>query len=536
MSRDLPQDNFDWPDAGKYPRSIRFHFSLYVAGVILILMITTSFIVSEKYASVVTRSIVERLLVQARSYSNSATKHLLTTGSPDVLMLNSICRRLSDESDDIYWAGIVDSKGKLIAHTDVRQIASAGKLQSWQTSGGRELLKLDEAYTVVRDTVRIRVPIREHQLTLGHLELAASAAPIRKARTQSLLTMASITLAVLLLGLPLTLLLMHRKLKPITIITEHLRNTKLGDLKIEIPIKTRNEFGYLADTLRVMGHKVHEAQLQTVERERMAKELEIARDIQTSILPKSFPEGAEFETFGIYQSAKEVGGDYFDFIEIDSDRIGFLVADVSGKSLPGMLVMLLTRDLVRQASRYVTDPAQLLNHVNRGLRPDIRKGMFVTMFFGVLNKRTGRLEFASAGHNPLLHVSSVDGSVTQYRPKGYPLGLMPPEQFFERIEPASLILKPGDMLVQFTDGINEAHDGEGQEFGMERFVSSLEPSGDKSPRQLVESVIDAHQRFVGNAEQYDDITLVAVKWRGVGADTSRLDTGNRKYEHEDQNA
>ena len=536
MSRDLQQDNFEWPDAGRYPRSIRFHFSLYVAGVILILMITTSFIISEKYATVVTRSVVERLLVQARSYSNSATKHLLTTESPDVLMLSSICRRLSDESKDIYWAAIVDSKGELLAHTDVRLIASAGRLPGWRTSGEQELLKPDEAYTVVRDTVRIRVPIQEHQLTLGHLELAASAAPIRKARTQSLVTMASITLAVLLLGLPLTMFLMHRKLKPIAVITEHLRNTKLGDLDIDIPIKTRNEFGYLADTLRVMGHKVHEAQILTVERERMAKELEIAREIQSSILPKSFPEGVEFETFGFYQSAREVGGDYFDFIQIDSDRVGFLVADVSGKSLPGMLVMLLTRDIVRQASRYVADPAQLLHQVNRELRPDIRKGMFVTMFFGVLNKLTGRLEFASAGHNPLLHVSSGDGNITRYRPKGYPLGLMPPDQFFERIEPASLILSPGDILVQYTDGINEAHDGEGQEFGMDRFVSSLESNGGKSPRQVVESVIGAHKKFVGDTEQYDDITLVAVKWRGAGADTSEQDAGNHQHERQNQNA
>ena len=536
MNRDDSQAAYEWPDAKKYPRSIRFHISLYVAGVILLLMIVSSFIVSEKYASVVTRSIVEQLLAQARSYSSSAAKHFLTTDSPDVLMLNNICRRLSDESKYIYWAAITDAKGDLVAHTDVRQIASVGRLPKWPTSGEQELLRDDEAYTVVRDTVRIRVPIRERQLTVGQLELAASAAPIRLARRQALITMTSITLAVLLLGLPLTMLLMHRKLRPISVITEHLRNTKLGNLDINIPIETKNEFGYLADTLWVMGHKVREAQLATVERERMAKELEIAHEIQASILPKSFPEGPEFETYGFYQSAREVGGDYFDFIEIDSEHIGFLVADVSGKSLPGMLVMLLTRDIVRQASRHITDPARLLNHVNRELRPDIRKGMFVTMFFGVLNRVTGRFEFASAGHNPLLHAASADGSVSTFRPKGYPLGLMPPKQFDERIEPASLTLKEGDILVQFTDGINEAQDGNGEEFGMDRFVSTLGRAGELSPRQVVESVMNTHNDFVGSADQYDDITLVAVKWRGKAADNSTEGTGQYSYERQKQNA
>lgn len=535
MDHNVQSDAGEWPDAKRYPKSIRFQFSLYVAVIILVLMITTSVIVTEKYASAVTRGIVERLLAQARSCSGSAGKHLLTADEPDALMLNNICRRLSDDSNDIYWAAIADSKGELVAHTDVRQIASVGRLPTWNTTGEQELLRLDEAYTVANDTVRIKVPIRERQLIVGQLELAASAEPIKSSRTQSLVTMASVTLVVLLLGLPLTMILTHRKLRPVSVITEHLRNTKLGDLNIDIPIKTRNEFGYLADTLRVMGQKVKEAQLQTVEQERMAKELEIAREIQANILPKTFPKSAQYESFGFYQSAKEVGGDYFDFIEIDSQRLGLLVADVSGKSLPGMLVMLLTRDIVKQMSQHISDPAQLLGRVNRELRPNIKRGMFVTMFFGILDHSKGRFEFASAGHNPLLYISAIDGSVNQYKPKGFPLGLMPPEQFDKRIEVDSVNLMPGDVLVQYSDGINEARNSEGEEFGMDRFMSSLRQNGHYSADKTVESLMNAHDEFVGSAPQYDDITLVAVKWHGHTIDNGSGEKGEDRYEHQHQN-
>ncbi len=534
MNHSTAEQGSDWPDAKMYPKSIRAHFAFYVAIIIVAMMVITSVIVSEMYASAVTQGIVERLLSQARSYSGSAAKPLLTGESPDALMLNSLCRKLSDDSEDIYWSAITDSDERLVAHTDVRQITSLGQLPNWNTAGEQDLLRLDEAYALANDTVRIRVPIRDHQLVVGQLELAASAEPIRVARTQSLITMASVGLAVLLLGLPLTMFLTHRKLRPIATIAEHLQNTKPGDLNIDIPIESRDEFGYLADTLHIMGKKVTDAQLQVVERERMAKELEIAREIQANILPKTFPGNARLESCGFYKSAKEVGGDYFDFIEIDSDRLGVLVADVSGKSLPGMLVMLLTRDIVRQQSRSIGNPAELLCRVNQELLPNIRRGMFVTMFYGVLNHTTGVFDFASAGHNPLLYVAANDHKISQFSPKGFPLGLMPPKQFDQRLTLESLKLKDGDVLVQYSDGINEAQNAAGEEFGMDRFVNSVLHGSNLPVEEIVGGVMAGLDEFVAAAPQYDDITLMALKWHLQSAENSLAvdPEGNHEDRHQ----
>lgn len=531
MSNNEPIQTGKWPDLKNYPRSMRLHFSIFVGAIILTLMTITGVVVSEKHASTMTAAVVERLMAQARSYSSSAGKHFLTADGPDALMLNNICRKLSDESPDIYWAVIADSTKKMIAHTDVRKVASVGRLPHWQGTQTWEWLRPNESYSVAGDTIRINVPILERGLVIGQLELAASSESIRTARMQSLITMGSIAVIVLLIGLPLTTFLTHRKLRPISVITEHLRATKPDNPLIDIPLNTKDEFGYLADTLRIMGDQVREAQREAIERERMAKELEIARDIQANILPKSFPKGNKIESFGYYESARQVGGDYYDFFELDSRRLGFLVADVSGKSLPGMLVMLLTRDIVRQAVANVSNPAELLKEVNRELKPNIRRGMFVTMFFGILDRETGRFDFACAGHNPLLQVPSNGGKVAQYKPDGFPLGLMAPEQFDKQIKTESISLAPGDTLIQYTDGINEAQNSNQEEFGMERFVATFEQSRASTIRDLVESAMTEHRSFVGSADQYDDITLVAVKWLPDATDMKSGDVNDGKYEH-----
>jgi sigma-B regulation protein RsbU (phosphoserine phosphatase) len=261
-----------------------------------------------------------------------------------------------------------------------------------------------------------------------------------------------------------------------------------------------------------LGKRLDDARSQIIEKERLSKELEIAREIQLSILPRSVPRDDRMVCSVAYRSAKEVGGDYYDFLRIDDRRIGMLVADVSGKSLPGMLVMLMTRDIVRSVSRRADDPAEILALVNAELQPNMRRGTFVTMFLGILDRETGSFEFASAGHNPLI-VMRKKGSVAEViKTKGYPLGMMADAVFRSRIESARLDLGPECWLIQYTDGINEAINVQSEEYGMTRFLQALESRTESTAEELVQTVMAAHEHFVGDAHQHDDITLLAVKW------------------------
>ncbi len=508
----------DWPEPKQFKRSIRLEFSLYVSSIIFLLMLASGYFMTSRYVNTVTRAEVEKLLIQARSYSGPAAKLIISTNGPDALLLNNVCQRLASDNPDIYWVGIADRDGKFLAHTDIKKVISGATLSVIASDQFRDMVRGGEAFDVASDTIHITVPINEGDILVGRLTLASSANQISAARKQSFVTVITITIVLLLIGLPATMALLHKKLRPIKQITDSLKHVDFDKISFDIPVTVRNEFGYLSETLRVMGTKLNSAQQQIIERERIARELEIAREIQTKILPGYFPSGPEFSCAGAYRSAREVGGDYYDFIDYDDNKVGFLVADVSGKSLPGMLVMLLTRDIVKRVARNIVRPDRLLAEVNKEISANIRKGMFVTMFLGVLDRQTGSFDFASAGHNPLIHISAEKGETNLLKTKGFPLGLMPAKQFDERIELGHINLASGDWLVQYTDGINEAPGKNGEEFGMERFIDLLSAARNGSSQELIDSVLRSHTEFVDDSEQFDDITLIAIKWLGISVD------------------
>lgn len=508
----------DWPEPGDFKKSIRREISLLVSGLMLVLMVITGYVITRIHVETVTQNVIDKLLVQARSYSGSAGKLFVSSEEPDALLLGNICRRLAQDNPEVFWAGIADQEDRYLAHTDIKKVIAGDRMKQTAPRQSGTELREGESFGINRDTIFITVPIEEHGLHVGQLQVASSAQPISTARFTSVVSIASITLLILLVGLPVTMVVLRRKLRPVSLITDSLKKVRAEDVSLQIPVRDNNEFGYLAETLRVMGSKLNLAQKQLVEKQRIARELEIAREIQNNILPKGYASDSRFEFFGAYRSAREVGGDYYDFIDVDERHLAFLVADVSGKSLPGMLVMLLTRDVVTRLARTVREPAELLSEVNRELSQSIKKGMFVTMFYGVLDTVTGRFTFASAGHNPLIRVRADGAPTEQIKKRGFPLGLMPPNQFHNRIQTGNLTLNSGDWLIQYTDGINEAQNEDQDEFGMERLVAVLEKGRDLGPQQLVESTLRQHEAFVGTAHQYDDITLLAMKWRGETVD------------------
>ncbi|MEZ5360317.1 MAG: PP2C family protein-serine/threonine phosphatase [Candidatus Zixiibacteriota bacterium] len=516
MKPDSPEQNRQgWPQPNQFKKSIRLEFTLFVSVIILLLMFVTGYVLTQRFVESTTRNVVEKLLVQARSYSGPAGKHIISANGPDALMLNNICKKLDRDNADVIWTGVTDKRREFLAHTDISQVVAQKSLPELQTDEYRDLLSAGEVFAARGDTLLLIVPITENDLTVGYLGIASSNRQIIAAREASILSVVSITLIMILVGLPLTLLAVNHKLKPIKIITENLQAVNYDDINIDIPLRSSNEFGYLAETLHVMGDRLNTAQKDKLERERIQREFEIASEIQKNILPRTFPSGAKYDFSGYYSSAREVGGDYYDFIEIDADRIGFLVADVSGKSLPGMLVMLLTRDIVRQYARTGLEPEALMSKINGDLIGNIKRGMFVTMFYGILNARTGHFTFASAGHNPLAYYDARKDEVSLLKTKGFPLGMMPNNQFSKRIETGEIVLGANDWLIQYTDGINEAHNAAKEEFGMDRFLELIQRARQEQPETLIDRVIAGLTQFVADAEQYDDITLVAMKWFGA---------------------
>jgi predicted ester cyclase len=250
---------------------------------------------------------------------------------------------------------------------------------------------------------------------------------------------------------------------------------------------------------------------ETRERERIEQELRVARRIQHALLPKDVPEVEGWQITPYYKPAREVGGDFYDFLRLEDGHVGLVVGDVTGKGVPAALVMSNTQSVLRTIAQRATAPAQALAEANEVLHAYIPPNMFVTCFYGVLDLESGRFLYANAGHN-LPYCRRSDGLADELRATGMPLGLMPGMHY----ENKETVLSPQDGVLFYSDGLVEAHNPQGEMFGTPRLRSLLTeyPEGGTG---LTAFLLEELERFTGEGwEQEDDITLLALRRSASG--------------------
>jgi sigma-B regulation protein RsbU (phosphoserine phosphatase) len=256
---------------------------------------------------------------------------------------------------------------------------------------------------------------------------------------------------------------------------------------------------------------VHETQKEHTQLESLKSDLTVARDIQQYILPQEFPPFPELcdriDIAASMNAAKDIGGDFYDFFQLDEDRIALVIADVCGKGIPAALFMAVSRTMIRTKGTQGAGAAECLNESNKLLASYSVDCMFVTVFYAIYNVKTGLLNFCNAGHNPP-HLVRKNGVVEVLpRPKNAVVGLFDGLQYHED----SLQMEHGDTLFMFTDGVNEAMNTNREEFGTERLNNILTGSTDKDCQGVIDAVKAGIHDFVGNAEQSDDITMLVLK-------------------------
>ena len=240
-------------------------------------------------------------------------------------------------------------------------------------------------------------------------------------------------------------------------------------------------------------------------------DLAVAREIQQAILPRIFPPFPEckdrFDIAASMDAAKDVGGDFYDFFRIDDSHIGFVIADVSGKGIPASIFMAVSRTLIRATGIRGGSPAECLEYSNKLLAKESVNCMFVTVFYGIYDLNTGDISYCNAGHNPP-YILKKDGQVEELpMSEDMMLGVFDEYTFTN----ATLHLDKGDTLFMFTDGVNEAMDIEFNQFGDDRLRQNLTTNASNSCQQLINAVKADVSSFVGEAEQSDDITMLAIK-------------------------
>ena len=257
------------------------------------------------------------------------------------------------------------------------------------------------------------------------------------------------------------------------------------------------------DFIRNLTWRFRAAQVQ--ERERIEQELQVARQIQQELLPESVPELDGWQIATYYGPAREVGGDFYDFVDLSGGRLGLIVGDATGHGMPAALVMATTRGMLRAVVQSLESPGEVLARVNEALAADIPPSTFVTCFYGILDPKSGRFIYANAGHN--LPCRRHNDQADELSARGMPLGLMIGTGYEEK----QAVLESGDSILFYSDGLVEAHDPQREMFGFPR-LRRLVAEHDAEERSLVDILMDELRSFAGDSwEQEDDITLVTLR-------------------------
>jgi sigma-B regulation protein RsbU (phosphoserine phosphatase) len=247
------------------------------------------------------------------------------------------------------------------------------------------------------------------------------------------------------------------------------------------------------------------------EKKRLDHDLEIARDIQRILLPSEAPVIPGFEISGINIPARHVSGDYFDYLTVDDDRLGVAIADVSGKGVPASIIMAICRSVLRSQAASNPSPADVLRKVNRQLYPDIKEDMFISMAYLILDHASGSVTLARAGHDAPILFDHATGTASPVKPPGMVVGIDSGSVFDRITGDFALSLKRDDCLLLYTDGVTEALDANGDEFGPERMIESVRASAPEGAPAIINRLIDELRSFVGAQPQNDDITLIAIR-------------------------
>ena len=250
---------------------------------------------------------------------------------------------------------------------------------------------------------------------------------------------------------------------------------------------------------------------ESIEKERLEKELDVAREIQKKILPEKNPDYDRLEISSVFIPAFEVGGDYYDFFELSKTKFGFVIADVSGKGISAALIMAEVKGIFESLTKMIESPREILIKANDILKRTLDSRTFVSAAYGLIDTENGKMKIARAGHCPVLLLRN--NTAQSVRPSGIGLGIIEVNRFDQNLAELEINLQTNDTIVLYTDGITEAKNENLNDFGEKYFTEILLENGSKSAAEISQKVIREVTTYSHNYSQYDDITLVILKWK-----------------------
>ena len=491
--------------------SIRWIVAGAAAVLVAIAVLGVTVVTERRTRDVLVREIEARLFLQARSLAVASSGAMLTE-YPE-FTLTPLLSEMQAHQPELALLIVVDRSEAIQGHSDVRRTGTRYTPPRDLTAVSSSVpLRSDERLAGTPSMLVATVPVRDS----GGRILGQAIVGLRRSHIQAALDEIGrqqlLVLGVLLaIAIGCSVVLMSILMRPISSLRAGIERIGRGEFETPLELKDRTEFGLLAGAVNDMAAALKSAQSEMVERERLAHEMELAQEIQRSLLPSHPTTAGAFVIVGKQWAAAEVGGDYYDVQELADGTVALTIADVAGKGLAGCLVASMLFSLIRALRPTHVTPTSLLIALDERLSEILRRGTFVTMFYGLLDPRTGRLTYASAGHNPILLYRAADRRVEWHESTGIPLSAIRGGAIATTLADCVLELRPGDMLVQSTDGINEAEEpGERKSFGFNGMEEFVLRSAHLDAHALVDRLHDAVAAWRGDGAPMDDETLLVV--------------------------
>jgi serine phosphatase RsbU (regulator of sigma subunit)/anti-sigma regulatory factor (Ser/Thr protein kinase) len=501
--------------------SMRWIVAGSAAVLVTIAVLGATAVTERRTRGVLVRETEARLLLQARNLAVTSTGALLTE-FPE-LTLAPLLTEMQAQQPELGLLVVMDRSGTIQGHTDVWRIGTRyvapGDLTRFPTSvtpGAGESLTGNASMLVAS------APILDNRgEVLGKAFVGLRRSHVEEALAEIGKRQLLVLGGLLAVAVVCSFWLMSLLLRPIGALRAGIERIGRGELDAPIRLADQTEFGLLAGAVNDMAADLRAAQAEMVERGRLAHEMDLAQEVQRALLPGKPTAAGEFVVVGQQWAAAEVGGDFYDVQTLPDGTIALTIADVAGKGLAGCMVASMLFSLVRALRPFHESPKALLICLDERLSEILRRGTFVTMFYGLLDPTTGRLTYASAGHNPALLYRAQERRVEWHGSKGIPLGAIRGGAIAMTLEDFVLELGPGDLLLQSTDGINEAAaPGTDKEFGFEGMEKTALQFAPLGAREMVDRLHQAVDDWRGGRLPMDDETVLIVSREGAAERSS----------------
>jgi serine phosphatase RsbU (regulator of sigma subunit) len=510
--KDESNDSAVEPGKKKVKYGLRLKISLAIIMLVTVIIgIMTFYFIQEE---------AELLKNQIMQFAERETEHLATIAresisQQDELPLVAAIRNLN-EVDFIAYAYVIDPRGQIIQNFDPS--LNGQVLEDDITKKSMEYSKKDEPLiqsypddqyggSIIYD---ISIPLFHvvFNQRIGTVRIGFSNIVIQKQVAKMTRNISLIGLVFLALSVAGSIMLASVIIKPLKKLTAGAAIIGTGNLDYKIDMTTTDELGLLAKEFNDMTDQLKKAREMEIESRIMEEQLELAREIQEGLNPMDFYNKGGVQIKGYTRAARGVGGDYFDYIDIDSTKVGALISDVAGKGIPASLVMVMIRTVFTSyVNRGEVECGPLVKAINDSLSADFAIDKFVTLFFMIYDRTRHELSFSNAGHGPLFCYRASLKACTITKLDNVPIGIMDDVDYGQ----ARVKMDPGDTVVMYTDGITEMRNEDREEYGAVRLQKMIMTHTDLDANELVETIVDDVEKFRGDVLPHDDMTLLVLK-------------------------